>query len=389
MVERLDDIAPEVLSWARSTARLSQEEAAKRAGITLSSLQKMESGEHGPTMNQLRHLATAYNRPLGALFLNEPPLEEGSVRVPDFRRAENRGNESASLRRSILRAVNRLEVVDELFDEGVETGFEQSTLSLSLKTPPEQAAAQIREEFSLETIEKSRDGEAMLSLLIERLNSKAYLVMQSERVEYGEMRGYSLRGTHASIIVINGKDYPRGKIFTLIHEVVHIALKNSALCDLSRTSDLAEERYCDQVASAALAPKSAVDAAAPEINIEDPGSLRSSARAISPGLSAEALTLRLVELGYATWNDYNALRPEFHKAYERYRADLKPKDDGPAPPIYYPMKVKSLGKPFIGLVVQAHQDGLVSSRDTAELLDIQYSNLGKLINQASYGRVKP
>ena len=75
------EVEPAILTWARSNAGLSIEEAAH-------SLQtKPERGEEGderPSMAQLRRMAVAYKRLLSDFYLPVPPRDDPITH--DFRR---------------------------------------------------------------------------------------------------------------------------------------------------------------------------------------------------------------------------------------------------------------------------------------------------------------
>ncbi|MCY4007245.1 MAG: helix-turn-helix transcriptional regulator [Rhodobacteraceae bacterium] len=86
------NVNPDILVWARETAGLSVEEAAKTLQLTTSArstavekLESMERGEKSPTRNQLNSMAKAYRRPLLVFYMEEPP-RTGS-RGTDFRRS--------------------------------------------------------------------------------------------------------------------------------------------------------------------------------------------------------------------------------------------------------------------------------------------------------------
>ncbi|MCY4196480.1 MAG: helix-turn-helix transcriptional regulator [Rhodobacteraceae bacterium] len=83
------NVNPDILVWARETAGLSVEEAAKTLQLTTSArstaAEKLERGEKSPTRNQLNSMAKAYRRPLLVFYMEEPP-RTGS-RGTDFRRS--------------------------------------------------------------------------------------------------------------------------------------------------------------------------------------------------------------------------------------------------------------------------------------------------------------
>lgn len=87
--------------------------------------------------------------------------------------------------------------------------------------------------------------------------------------------------------------------------------------------------------------------------------------------------LRLVSLGRVTWDEYFALRPEFKAAYKSFKDNEKATRDKEAP-IYYQLKVRDLGRPFIRKVLQAYGEDAVSSRDLAVMLDVKFDKVPKL-----------
>lgn len=195
------------------------------------------------------------------------------------------------------------------------------------------------------------------------------------------MRGFSIADDLAPVIALNGSDWPRGKVFTLLHELAHVGLRSGALCDLSREGASPEERFCDRVAAATLMPARQFRAETRRRNV----SARSyeDLRGLGDrfGSSAEAALLRMVNLRLATWDDYTLMRTEFRSAYELFKRDEKNARAGKDSPIYYQLKVRDLGRPFIVSMLRAHNEGVLSSRDTAHLLDVSYDKIPKLLER--------
>ena len=145
-------------------------------------------------------------------------------------------------------------------------------------------------------------------------------------VELTEMRGFAIAKPQLPVIVVNGRDYSQGgKAFTLLHELAHIilgesAISNGAAEDLGTTpAEQRIERFCDAAAAAALMPRRLVlsfETAAPTGEREwSDDTLRVIARAI--GVSREALLIRFVSLKRATWDFYRAQRERFQDEYRQ------------------------------------------------------------------------
>jgi transcriptional regulator with XRE-family HTH domain len=81
-MERVHNINPQILAWARESARLSVEEAAALIGLSSSTkasaaekLHALEAGEQFPTRSQLLKIASVYRRPLLTFYMKEPPTK--------------------------------------------------------------------------------------------------------------------------------------------------------------------------------------------------------------------------------------------------------------------------------------------------------------------------
>lgn len=382
-------VVPDVLIWARHSAHLASAEAARRIGVSEARVEQWERGEVEPTISQLRHAAEAYNRPLAALFLPTPLQDEDVFELPDFRRPEAEGEESAPLRRAILRAQRQQEALRDVRDELDEVALPPLRIIEIDGNNAEQAGAQLSNDLGFVDLPKRMwsQPEELLRELVRRVEERGYLVIQVQRVPVNEMRGFSIAAELAPLIAINGADWPRGKVFTLLHELAHLGLRHSGLCDLSRQSSVPEERFCDQVAAAALMPSRSFRSVAQTLAI-DPSSY-GDLRALSDnfGVSAEAGLIRMIHLDLASWDDYASLRAEFRSAYERYKQNEKDGRAGRDTPIYYQLKVRDLGRPFIVSMIRAHNEGALSSRDTARLLDVSYDKIPKLIERVTSAEV--
>jgi transcriptional regulator with XRE-family HTH domain len=76
-------ITPNVLRWARESARMSEETAAAKVSVTLDKLKEWELGTSQPTIRQAQNLAKAYKRPFALFFLPDIPRDFHPHRISE------------------------------------------------------------------------------------------------------------------------------------------------------------------------------------------------------------------------------------------------------------------------------------------------------------------
>jgi transcriptional regulator with XRE-family HTH domain len=128
-------VEPALLSWARASAGLTVEEAAKKLDQPPDRLAAWEAGDERPSVAQLRAAARVYKRPLAVFYLPEPPRDFQPLR--DFRRVPDAeaGRLSPELRDTIRRAYTQREAALELRELADEPTRPTPTLDLAPQDP--------------------------------------------------------------------------------------------------------------------------------------------------------------------------------------------------------------------------------------------------------------
>ena len=194
-------VRPEILIWARNSAKLNAEMAAKKAGITVQKLEQWESGESRPTVNQLRLLGRAYKRPIAVFYLPEPPSDYQAMH--DFRRlpAQLMEEVSPELAYELRRGTDRRDIALELTELG-DDGPVNFSLEGSIHDDPEELALRIRSFLgvSYETQAGWAPGYDSLYGWRTALEDKGILVFQFTGVQVTEARGFSISDTPYPVI---------------------------------------------------------------------------------------------------------------------------------------------------------------------------------------------
>jgi len=385
MATDLAPVTPAVLRWARESVGASVDDAAKRAGVTEERIRDWEAGEAEPTLAKLRMLAKLYQRPLSVFFLPKPPTAFEAMR--DFRRMETGQDHSWSraLHKVYRRALDQQVIAAELMEADGEI-HQSAVPRATVDVAPENAGGVAREALAVTLTSQFswRRPEEALTGWIEAVEALGVYVLRTSEVAMEEMRGFSISNGPIPIAVINALDWPRGQVFTLLHEFAHLMLREGGLCDLLEpTSGQARqvEVWCNAVAAATLMPaESFLDN---EVLL--PGGVRDWDDDVIAqlsgrwGTSREAVVRRLVTLGRATMAFYLQKRAEYQRAYaevrEEERERRKQAKGGPPP---YRMTVRDRGKPYVRLVLDAYQRDKITASSLSNLLALKLKYLTAL-----------
>ncbi len=385
----LAEINCQILRWTRETAGLDIEDAASKIGTSPERLEEWENGDSYPTVKRLRQLAKAYMRPIGLFFLPELPDEPEKIR--DFRKIAEVPEEemSSALRFEIrLASERRDEAIELTSDLGEE--FKSITYHINLRDDPDDVALQLRNQLGISTSDQAAwatKWEAFSSWrsAVESLGVLVFQtgVLRNLIVDPMEARGFSISEQPFPVIVVNGKDHPSAKCFTLIHELVHVLLREGGICDLhdpfsvSSHSDRAEV-FCNRVAGALLVPaKAIVSDEVVRRHGDDPvwSDIELGQLARKFWVSWEAILRRLLILGRTT--------REYYQEWRRQSRDRFPgRDDGsesPRIPTHTRVIIRN-GKLFPSLVLRALRENVITMSEASDVLQAGPDRLADIEN---------
>jgi len=374
------------LTWGRETAGLEVEEAAKKIQIKPERLESWEAGEKQPTINQLRKLAHVYRRPLSVFFLPERPPEAVPA-VHDFRQLPGRppGALSYHLRLQLRRARERRQIALDLYRELDEPAPEFG-LRAALDDDPEELGGRIREVLGvdLETQQRWRQPYKALKAWRERTENAGVLVFQASGVPVSEMRGLSLAVDPLPVVMINPKDAPNARVFTMMHELCHVALRNSGVCEPESDRALpAEERgveiFCNHVASAALVPMGDLLADETVDGQRNPSWADDDLDQIAKRFAVSRFVVlrRLLTAGRTSRAFYRAKHEEWTRQVQEQEATggfVTP--DSRA--------VAEGGQTFVRLVLQSYHQDRITLSDVSDYLGVRIKHLPKIEKAVGY-----
>jgi Zn-dependent peptidase ImmA (M78 family) len=329
----------------------------------------------------LRKLAQLYRRPLAVFYLPGPPKDFDAMK--SFRRHPNREFKPPSLELAYqLREVEmHREVLVDLAGLAGEA-LPRFPLTARTEESPRAIAERLREKLGISIEQQYRwtDEYDALHGWRHAIEALGVLVFQVSRVKVGEMRGFSIYHREQPIIAVNSGDAVKGRIFSLIHELAHLALGHGELCDdADSTADSqygdTVEVFCNAVAGETLVPG--------EVLEDVPGLPRRGARTGAIPLdvvheiagrfkvSEEVVLLRLLSAGRISREAYQQRR----KALQARPPPLRKSKGGPSVPVRV---VSSLGVPYVRAVLDALHSDRITLSDVSDYLGVRVKHLPKI-----------
>ncbi len=251
MVATRVPVNPSVLRWAREVSGLEVERAAKKIGVKPERIAKWETGELLPTFIQLCEASRVYVRTPAFFFRQEVPKSDLPA-LPDYRSKSADTPLSYELRKELRVCEERRNDLIEL--EGAAAPWGLGSLSVQSISEVADTAKDARDRLGVTIKEQygASNEHEMLKRWTHSLEDQGVLIFQSSKFQIEEARGVSLFYSELPIILLNGKDAPVGKIFTLFHEVAHLIRGGSGLCGLEQ--DVYVESICNRFAAELLMP---------------------------------------------------------------------------------------------------------------------------------------
>lgn len=361
------DVEPALLEWAIGRSRIGREELyAKKA---LRDLRLWQAREKKPTYAELKKFAQVTHAPFGMLFLSEPPAE--TVPIPDFRTIADAQVSTPSP--DLLETIYICEERQEWYrDYLLANDFEELDFvgSETTDSPIGPAADKIRRmlQFTPEDRASDRSWSDALRRLIDTTEDAGILVMISgivgnntrRKLDPKEFRGFALSDPLAPLIFVNGADTKAAQIFTLIHEVAHIWLGQTALDDSTldtQTSDQVE-LWCNRVAAEVLIPLASFKPQPPY----DSDELDRLARIYK--VSTLVVLRRIYDANLLSWHDYSV---RFSVELDRVMALLESRQGESGGNYYYTQPLR-VSQRFAHAVISDTLAGNTLFRDAYRLV---------------------
>lgn len=334
-------------------------------------------GEKKPTVRQLEVFADKVYIPYGFLLM-EKQLDE-KCPIPFFRTKTKGNHFNLNVYEAVITMQNRQHWLSEYltandYDKPTFVGRYSEEYDVAKVVDAIREILDLTPDWAFDL----QSTGAAINLFVGRLENVGCVVMfqsmigfqTSRKIPVSECRGFTLVDEHAPCIFINNDDAPGAKLFTLVHEFVHV-LKGESAGDggddtLKEDNEL--ERFCDAVAAEFLMPENLFR----DIWTKRKGDFKRVATPFK--VSGLAAARRALTLGLIT--------EERFFAYYQWLTSLPvtPKPKGGSGDFYATAK-KRLGYAFLVHVRNAINSNQLLYRDAYALTGYSGNSFNKLINE--------
>ena len=383
-------VTPEILKWARVTARISADDAASKVPVPTERLEEWESGISQPTIRQAEKLAKAYKRPFALFFLSEVPRDFQPLQ--DFRRWGSEPLGTASI--FIIREMQQKQdwISDEFKTNGEpKLGF---VGAFSIADDPAKVAENILS--TLQISPGSYFGTSPLREWIDRAEAKGVFVSRTSfihsrmKLDSDEFQGFAIADPYAPFVFINSDDWDAPCLFTLVHELAHLWIAESGISNVGEPEIAGNtemphvELFCNEVAANALMPTELMRSFPPS-TFESTNEIFKCARVL--GVSTFAFLVRSYKLSLIGLNTYRYLKNQADKEFAAYkkreagRIALQKASENKGGPSYYLLQVNKNGRLFTQIVLDAYNGGFIEPTQASSLLNVKVNNFKGLESQ--------
>ncbi len=349
-----------------------------------------ESAE--PTFSQIQKLSSAIGIPFGYFFLNKPPVE--NVPLLKFRSVEN--EEIVEPSRELINTIHYMEnVQDWIKDYKKSNSFSELEYVGCLRNEKDshKIARKILDylELSSDWYKEHKDKRKAFNFLRERLNYIGITVMMNgvcgnnthKPLSIKEFRAFCMVDKLAPLIFINSTDSDGAKIFSLLHELVHIWLGIDDLYNDWKQSGISEknvDQLCNSVASLLIIPDGSFDQEWDNLSLSDI-SIKIEKLSNIYNCSTSVIARKAFECGYISQKIYDSI---IENAIDEYNQQRKRKISGGN---YYSTLKSRLDPNFVAALYSSVLEGRTSYTEAYRLTNTNGKTFSELVNHGEYGTV--
>lgn len=380
-------ITPNVLKWARESARMSEEIACAKVSVSIEKLKEWENGDSLPTIRQAQTLAKAYKRPFALLFLPEIPRDFQPLQ--DFRKSGSKPFNTSSI--FIIRETQQKQSwIRDLYEENKEMKL-SFVGKFNIKDNPEVVAKDILKTLEINPANYQSDNP--IKVWIEKAESKGIFISRTSfihsrlKLDSEELQGFAISDEFAPFIFINSDDWNAPQLFTLVHELAHIWIAESGISNEIEQNVKDKDKYhpvelfCNEVAANALIPKEIINNL-DNLTFKNSKEIFKSAKNL--GVSSFAFLVRAYNLNLINYATYQSLKNDAEYEFREFlkrEAEKKRKQkekENKGGPNYFLLQLNRNSRLFTQTVLDTFRGGGIEPSLASNLLNVQINKFQKL-----------
>lgn len=253
-------VKAEIIDWAIDNGEKTESELKKK--YALDTWKNPQTDYDNPTFKQIQNFSRDTHVPFNYFFKNQLPEEKN-----EFVKFRTINNNSIQPSRRLIDTIYAMEtrqqwMKDYLLDQNETVKFKYSKI-FNEHMDPIAASKNVLALLNLSDIlGTAMSDDDFFNVIRTRISSLGIMVMQSGIVgtntqrplDVDEFRAFVLIDSVTPLIFINSRDSKKAKVFSLIHELIHIFLGNNEVLNVSPEADIKNERWINQVTINVLIP---------------------------------------------------------------------------------------------------------------------------------------
>lgn len=362
-----------ILKWARTECNMNEEYVCEKLKIPVSTLKSWEKGEEQPTIAELRELAKIYRQLLAVFYMSKEPIST-KQKFTDYRTISNNSEYSEmspeltfEIREAIYNRNNMIELKEELKEK-----IDKFDIHIKQSDRPKEICEYIIQQLNINfnIVYEMKNMNEKFNYYRNIMEDNGILVYQAKEIDIKEMRGMALYFDKLPIIILNRKDSYTARIFSLFHELIHLTLRTSSICDMIEdVNNNATELFCNSIAGEILVPEKVIIENLPY----DENKIKRLA--ISHGISKDVFIRRLFDLKIISFEEYINKLNKYKKEFEEIQK--KKKSSGFVSPVNDTVSV--VGKNYTRTVLKAYNENKITFNEISEYLNIKLKHYDNLI----------
>lgn len=376
-------LKPEIVKGLNKRA-IPLEVIAKKLDISVDEYKQLEKEETEVEQTFAQKLAQVYGRNWTVFLLNEAPSKPNYDE--DHRTITNR---KSGLGYKTYGALEEADYLINFISEIIEEPENKIPVFTTRLTPQEMAEA-FREAINLPfekqpNFEKTADA---IKFWIKKLADIGINVASYQLGEDDGIRAFSLYRNTKAMVVLNTDETDNGKLFSLMHELCHILLRNTGVCDLNRSTI---ENFCNQFASELLIPGKVFLDLIEKYEVTPENVSETSAKiARRLRVSKLAVLTRLLQAKTISPAQYDVLSSEEYKHFNALRQakrqrEKEGRESKKSLAINkYQVNRARIGNLFLGELFNAYNSGRISPFEAGKYLGFKAKTINKFSEWASH-----